>query len=341
MDDPDAGPLAVGHVRTVTGDVSAVALGACDYHDHLFQVSPLLAGEELDDEVRSGAEAARMARAGIGAMVEATPTGLGRQPGACARISVATGLHVVHVTGAHHQGHYPDGHPLLDETSDQLEKRFAGEVLTGLRGNDGCDNAMVTRDGAPVRAGMVKAGAGLWRISPFEGRVLDAAGATATATGVAVMVHLEHGSAAWEVLERLAAAGAPAHRVVLAHMDRNPDPGLHAELTAAGAYVGYDGMARHQYYPESTLISCLARTIERGGDASRVVMGADVARRSRFVEHGGMPGLEYLPLRFLPRLRRELGDELVDRIMVANPARLLAGAGADSNETLIEPTARP
>ena len=55
---------------------------------------------------------------------------------------------------------------------------------------------------------------------------------------LSVMVHLEHGSAAFEVLALLADNGVPAAATVLAHIDRNPDPGLHAEIAAAGAYLG-------------------------------------------------------------------------------------------------------
>ena len=44
-----------------------------------------------------------------------------------------------------------------------------------------------------------------------------------------------------------------------------------------------------------------------------------MARRSRYRSYGGIPGLDYLPVRFLPRLRRELGDELVDRMLVDEP----------------------
>lgn len=38
------------NIRTVLGDVDASLLGAVDYHEYLFQVSPLLPGDELDDE---------------------------------------------------------------------------------------------------------------------------------------------------------------------------------------------------------------------------------------------------------------------------------------------------
>jgi 5-phospho-D-xylono-1,4-lactonase len=114
---------------------------------------------------------------------------------------------------------------------------------------------------------------------------------------------------------------------VLAHIDRNLDPGLHAELTMAGAYLGYDGMARHREAPDAAIIDCLERVVATG-DASRLVLGGDVARRTRYLAYGGMPGLEYLPRRFLPRLRDRVGSDVVDQLLIDNPARLLTQRAA-------------
>jgi 5-phospho-D-xylono-1,4-lactonase len=319
------GTVRAGAVRTVLGDVPAAGLGRCDYHEHLFQVSPLLPGDELDDEAASGAEAASLRAAGIAAMVEATPTGLGRRPAEVARISAATGLTVVHVTGGHRREHYPPGHWLPEATEASLTARFTADVLEGLPARDTEHRGELARapDGEPVRAGMVKAGVGYWRIDPFERRVLAAAAASAERTGAPVMVHLEHGSAAWEVLAALAGGGLPADRVVLAHADRNLDPGLHAELTRAGAYLGYDGVARHREAPDSAILDCLER-VAATGDPARLVLGGDVARRSRYRAYGGLPGLDYLPVRFLPRVLARLGAEVTDLLLAANPARLLS-----------------
>ncbi len=88
-----------------------------------------------------------------------------------------------------------------------------------------------------MRAGTIKVGAGYWCISTIERRVFEAAGQAHRRTGASVVCHRELGSAAWEVLEALGDAGVPPDRVALAHVDRNPDPGLHAELAAAGAYT--------------------------------------------------------------------------------------------------------
>ena len=322
-------------VRTVLGDVPSSALGACDYHEHLFQVTPLLAGDELDDEDLSTSEAATLVGAGISAMVEATPTGLGRNPAASARASRATGLHVVHVSGAHREEHYDDAHWVRGCDEDDLRRRLVADVMTGLPAVDspGREHVALTPDGTPVLAGLLKAGVGYWRISLFERRVLAACAGASQDTGAAVMVHLEHCTAAWEVLRALADSGVDPDRVVLAHADRNLDPGLHAELTHAGAYLGYDGMARHREAPDSAVLDCLERAVERG-DPARLLLGGDVARASRYRSYGGMPGLDYLPRRFIPRVRDRLGQATTDLLLVANPARLLSlrgpttGAGA-------------
>lgn len=297
-------------VRTVLGDIDPGELGATDYHEHLFQVTPLLAGDELDDEEASRREAELLRDAGAAAMVEATPTGLGRRPDAVARVSEATGLHIVHVTGAHREAHYAPAHPLLDDSVEGLRRRFAEDLLTGM-------------DGTIVRAGAVKAGAGYWALTPFERRVLTAVGQLAGETGAPVMVHLEHGSAGHEVLDLLARESCPPEQVVLAHVDRNPDAGLHGELAARGAYLGYDGAARSQRWPDSVLVDCLAAVVE-GGAGNRILLGGDVARRTRYVAYGGMPGLAYLFDRFVPRVRRAVGDAAVDAALVANPARWLS-----------------
>jgi predicted metal-dependent phosphotriesterase family hydrolase len=318
------GPRKFDSVRTVLGDMPMERLGRCDYHEHLFQVSPLLVGDELDDEQASTQEAESLRQAGIDAFIDATPTGLGRKPGAVARISHATGIAVVHVSGAHHQGHYGSTHWLLEADENDLINRFLADVRDGLPAEDGLSRGdpAVGPTGDPVRAGMLKAGIGYWRISPFERRVLAAVTAAALLSGVPVMIHLEHGSATWELLDILMTGGLTPDRVVLAHIDRNLDPGLHADLTLAGAYLGYDGMARHREAPDAAIIDCLERVVATG-DASRLVLGGDVARRTRYLAYGGMPGLEYLPRRFLPRLRDRLGLDVVDRLLIENPARLL------------------
>ena len=193
------------------------------------------------------------------------------------------------------------GHPLLDEDEDALQRRFTRDIVEGF-------DESQPQPGAPVRAGMLKAGIRYWEIGTFERRALSAVAASHRETGAPVMVHLDHGSAAFEVLDLLLAEGVAEERVVLAHMDRNLDPGLHLALASRGAYLGYDGWARHREAPDSAIIDCLSAVVDNGG-MSRIVLGGDVARSSRYVSYGGMPGLAYVQTRVLPRLRERIGLE--------------------------------
>jgi phosphotriesterase-related protein len=311
-------------VRTVLGDVPAHDLGRVNYHEHLFQVSPLLPGDELDDEGRSGQEAGLLRQAGTRAMVEATPIGLGRNPAALARISASTGLRIIATSGAHREAHYGAGHWLTDLSEAELARRFTADIESGLPESDGAQAGAAAQGpaGAAVRAGLLKAGIGYWDISLFERRVLAAVAVAHRSTGAPIMVHLEHGSAAFEVLAVLERDGVSPDAVVLAHIDRNPDPVLHADLAAAGAYLGYDGFARSRTWPDSIILSCMCAAADLGAQG-RILLGGDVARRTRYVAYGGMPGLTYLEDRIVPRLIRAGRGELLEAALTANPARWL------------------
>lgn len=310
-------------VRTVLGDIAPARLARLDYHEHLFQVSPLLVGDELDDERASREEARSLAESGFEAMVDATPVGLGRNPEAVARISLATGLTVVATTGAHRDAHYPTDHWLRGSTAQGRSKLFLDDLTLGMPARDGTDGLALGPEGSPVRAGLLKAGVGYWSISAFERVTLEAVALAQITTGAPVMVHLEFCTAAHEVLDLLAADGVPENRVVLAHADRDPNPTLHLELASRGAWLGYDGMARPRTRSDAELVN-LTEAVVAGGGGDNILIGGDVARRSRYRAYGGMPGLSYLGARYLPLLRERVGDDAVEGMLTRNARRFLA-----------------
>src|SRR4051812_6989125 len=125
----EPGEEPVTFVRTVLGDVEPSSLGRVNYHEHLFQVSPLLPGDELDDEEAATTEARLLVASGFDTMVDATPIGLGRRPGAVARVSRSAVLPVVAATGVHREAHYPHGHWLRDTDAEARHRLFLADLL--------------------------------------------------------------------------------------------------------------------------------------------------------------------------------------------------------------------
>jgi phosphotriesterase-related protein len=125
------------------------------------------------------------------------------------------------------------------------------------------------------------------------------------------------------LVERLEALGVPPASVILAHVDRNPDPGEHAETAATGATLQLDGPGRAKYWPDSTILQLIADLAD-AGHAERLLVGGDTGRRGMLRAYGGGPGLDYVFARFKPRLERELGAALSQQLFVTNPARAFA-----------------
>jgi 5-phospho-D-xylono-1,4-lactonase len=297
----------MSEVMTVLGPIPAHELGVTDAHDHLFLRSPALPGQDLHDPEKAIAE---VTGAGLNTIVEVTPIDLGRDPAGMRAVSQRTGVHVIAATGYHRDAHYPRGHWVYDASADEL----AGRILADLR--EGMDSD-------PARAGVIKAGASYQHISAAEQRRLIAAAAGSKETGVAILVHTEIGTCGHEIVDLLTREGVKPGRMILAHLDRNPDVELHREIADRGVWLEYDTPGRIKYRPDSQLID-LIEAMADAGHAGSLMLGLDLGQRDYYRAYGGGPGLRYLMETFAPRLRRRVGEGVVQAILVNNPARAFA-----------------
>jgi phosphotriesterase-related protein len=203
---------------------------------------------------------------------------------------------------------------------DALADRVISDLERGMHPTDWSDPDAALD---PARAGAIKAGTSYHHISASEGRRLEAVAVASRRTGAAILVHAEIGTAGHEIVDRLTSHGVATDRIALAHMDRNPDPALHAENAARGVTLEYDTAGRTKYHPDTVVIDLVMAMIE-AGHGDRLMLGGDLGRRDYFRSHGGGPGLAYLFGTFVPRLRRRIGNEATDAILVKNPARFYA-----------------
>jgi phosphotriesterase-related protein len=307
------------HVVTVAGPLAASRLGVVDSHDHLFIASPAMRGGEIEDPALVAREVGEAAATGIRTIVELTPIGLGRRPDLMRRVSAETGVAVIAATGYHRDTHYPAGHWALDAPVALLAERVVADLTEGMHPADWIGD--VPPD--PARAGVIKVGASYQHISAAERRRLEAAAIGSATAGVAIVVHTEIGTCGHEIIDVLLGAGARPDRIVLAHLDRNPDLELHEEIVARGVSLVYDTIGRIKYRPESVLLD-LAEAMVAAGHGASLLLGLDLGTRDYFRSYGGGPGLVTLMGSFVPRLRRRIGDGATDAILVANPARVFA-----------------
>ncbi|MEU3369874.1 amidohydrolase family protein [Streptomyces sp. NPDC006660] len=292
----------VSAVRTVLGEVAADRLGVVDAHDHLFTRSPLLPGQELADVGRAAAALGAFRELGGGTVVQWTPYGMGRRVAELPALSRDFGVHVIAATGLHQAANYPD--ELIRRVRGRLAELFVTELTEGV-GATG------------VRTGLIKVAGGFHGLDDHATFTMRAAAEAHHVTGAPIAVHLELGTGALDVLDLLCGRlGVAPGSVILGHLNRSPDFAVHRLAAEAGAHLAFDGPSRANHATDWRMPEALAALAD-AGFADRLLLGGDTVTPDT-------PGMPYLLRRVRPRLALTLGDELVDRILVANPARVYA-----------------
>ncbi|MGW5747768.1 phosphotriesterase family protein [Amycolatopsis sp. NPDC003861] len=289
-------------VRTVLGDIDPAELGVTNSHDHLFFASKLLPGQELDGREPATEQVLHFKAAGGAALVQWTPHGLGRRMPELARIARETGVHLVGATGLHRAEHYAPA--ALSRLVDDLAGVFVDD-LTGTT--------------AP-RAGLIKVAGAFHTIDAHARLTMTAAAVAHEETGAPIAVHLELGTAGLETVDLLCGKlDVPPEKVILGHLNRNPDPPLQREIAETGVFLGFDGPSRANHATDQRLFDGLEALVE-AGHGGRILLGGDTTTAAaRF-----QPGAAYLLTTLAPRLAQRLGGDVVTALLVANPARAFA-----------------
>ena len=306
----------IGKVRSVLGDIEASEMGYTMPHEHLL-TGPQGEGTKnnLDHHLDSVPKAIEMLNdfreVGGGTIVETTPKTWGRNSPGMVEASRASGVHVIACTGYICQEHgMPEDVESL--SIDQVAQEMIADVSEGM-------------DGTGARAGWCKAGTAYMHITPNEEKVLRAAARAATATGVPLHTHTTGGTMGIEQAEIVASEGFDMERMIIAHVDRNPDLWYHRKMLDFGVYLIYDGPGKAKYYPDSMRVELL-RQLVKDGFGERLMLSNDMGRRSHHKVYGYGPGFNWIKERFIPRLVEDEGfaEEAVHKFMYDNPQRIYA-----------------
>lgn len=299
-------------VRTILGDVEPGALGVTLAHEHVFANPPDFVDDpdlRLDDEQRSLAELQGFREAGGGAVVDMTTRDYGNDAAVLARVSRASGVHVVAATGFN-KGKFADRLSAAMGT-DEISGWIISEVVQGI-GDIGS------------RAGLIKAASGLDGPGVHERRVFEAAASAHLATGAPISTHTERGTWADGQVDLLTRLGVAPANILIGHLDHKPDLGYLRAIAHTGVYMGFDQFSKSKYLPDAERISLIARLVE-DGHGDQIVVSGDLARRSYLSAWGGSPGYRFflgeLPAAFAAG---GLDGSVYRRLVGDNPQRFLS-----------------
>jgi len=316
----------VSEVQTVLGPVAPADLGLCLPHEHVWcdqRLAPrghlfgtARAGDSymrLDDESAMVEELRAFAARGGGAIVDVTCDGWGRDLEVLARLSHASGVHLIATAGYYIEPCIPW---YVDAMSaDALADHVTRELEHGVGGR---------------RCGLVKSAIHRARVEGVELKVLRAVARAQRRTGVAITTHttggrrqeVPGGNVGPQQLAVLLEEGVAPHRLIVGHVDERPDVDVLDGLAAQGCYVQFDVIGKPHWLLDATRAELVAELVHRG-HGERLLLSHD-RNRAHEMRFGGGSGYLHLQDEFLPRLRAlGLDDALLRTLTVDNPARAL------------------
>jgi predicted metal-dependent phosphotriesterase family hydrolase len=299
-------------IETVLGPVVADWQGVVDAHNHVW-ISRLPGipsnSPALDNPTLILNELNEYSQESGVAILDCQPGGCGRDGSQLVWLSRQSGVHIVGCTGFHRRRYYPPELGLWQEDASQLNTRFISELQYGMQETLAND--------VPVRAGFIKVGVEA-RLEDTPQGVLEAAAFAAAQTQAAIEVHTEKGAEAERILDFFIACGVLPRKIILCHMDKRPDFGLHCELAQAGVLLEYDTFYRPRYDPETYLWPLIHKMVAAGFDYS-VALATDMAETHFWKQFGGSPGLIGLVRLIRPRLLTEgIPQPSVEKLMGKN-----------------------
>ena len=311
-------------MRTVLGDVTAVE-GVIYAHEHLIIDSPLIADRfphiHLYDVDAAVTEVAEARLAGAGLMVDTMPVSAGRDVVRLAQIADRTGVHIVAVTGLHHDRYYGPLHWTNRVSGEELTELFVADLVDGI---DELDYTGPVVRRTQHRAGVVKVATSGARPDQRDLRNLDAVAAASVATGAPVLTHCEGGLGGVAQVARLVGGGVPASAIIVSHVDKAPDLASMVELARSGAVLELDQSLRERANGVGSVTVRAVLGLVEAGFEDQIVLGTDGARRTLWKALGGEPGLAWLASE-LPQVLAEAGLDwaTVRKLCPTNAARAL------------------
>jgi phosphotriesterase-related protein len=308
-------------IRTVLKDVSpdALATTATLFHEHLSfewaRVSPRPANgvsrpgpaqdvNLLADEMNAAA------RDGVGCIVDAGTTDVGRNVDYLRQIAARTSVHIVACGGLYMQRTYPA------DVAAKSDDQVADDLVR---------DAVASRYGAFGEIGETPDAA----MSPEERKVFRAVGKAHLRTNLPIFTHNAYGTgpnvprdAGLRQLDALESVGARPEHIAIGHSCCLDDPSadIIKQIGKRGAFVGFDRVTGGSV-PDDKKVAMILAFLE-AGYADRLLLSSDYNFTAK---SAARPGYATTLTVFLPKLRQAgVNDDTIRGITIDNPRRFLA-----------------
>ncbi len=301
-------------LHTTLGALSAAQVGMILPHEHIF-VDLRTPDAPNHGQADAGQVAALMTpqlerarAAGVTALVECTPEGVGRRVDLVKAVSEAAQFPLVAATGVYREPWVPDWAKTAPE--DILQAWMMGELECGI-GQTG------------VRAGFIKLSAGDDGLTETETKILRAAGRAGAASGAAIGSHTIRGRVVHDQLDILEKGGFDPRRFISIHAQAEVDFALNLEVARRGAWISYDGIGWGD--DDARYIERILGMLE-AGFGGQVMLSMDRGWFDPMQPDGkNIQPFTYLSETFLPRLRAAgLDDAAIHLLTAENPFRAFA-----------------
>jgi phosphotriesterase-related protein len=320
-------------IPTTAGDTDVDDLGVVFMHEHVFIRTeqlhwgwPGFGGWDEHAEVATAREHLRgLRQAGVGAILDMTIPGLGRDPALVAQAAEGTGLKVMFATGYYTYDKLPfpfrlrGPGKLLDGDERLLESLFERDLIVGI-GDTG------------LRAAVLKIVTDARGMTEDVQRLAVAAANVHGRTGAPICTHAHAPTSRGLDQQRiLASHGVDLNRVMIGHSNESTDLAYLEEVIGNGSYLGWDRCGINVTVPLEAQLDTLATLCERGY-ASRIMLSHD---KSSFMDwytaaelNFGLPDWQYSYIHsgVLPGLKdRGVTDEQIDQMLIGNPRDFFSG----------------
>ncbi|NLZ52168.1 MAG: phosphotriesterase-related protein [Thermoanaerobacteraceae bacterium] len=248
--------------------------------------------------------------AGIDTICDVTNVGMGRDVGRMAMIAEKSGVNVLPSTGFYKDPYFPE--IVYKSTEKELATFIMKEIVEGI-------------DGSGIRAAIIgEIGTSRDGFADGEKKVFLAAARAHAETGAPITTHTTLGKYGLEQVELLKSSGVDMERLVIGHLDLNPDMDYYLRILEKGCYIGFDTIGKNKYQPDSTRADCLYQLV-RKGYGERIVLSLDITRKSHLKKYGGY-GHSYIAESFIPMLLdKGISQKDIDMMLIENPKRLFEG----------------